>query len=68
MSDREKMAAWTLSLMVGSFLMIILNAVFEGRTIATVILVVATAVNAAHLTTTYREEMKVILSRMFWKK
>ncbi|NOU98784.1 hypothetical protein [Paenibacillus planticolens] len=66
MNDRNKMFAWTFSLVVGSIIMLVLNVLFYGSNFATVFLASTTAINAAYLSTTYRVETIKTLKKLFW--
>lgn len=68
MFDRKTMFAWSLSLFVGSFVMIILNLAFYGNSIATAILVASTAINGAALSSTYKYELIELLKKIFKSK
>ncbi|GGF76691.1 hypothetical protein GCM10010912_22250 [Paenibacillus albidus] len=56
------------SVAVGSIVMLILNLIFFGSSIATTILGASTALNCAVLSTFYREESLETLKRMFGKR
>lgn len=63
--DRDKMFAWTFSLVAGSLIMIVFNLIFYGSSIATIILAASTAINTAFLATTYKNESIDALKRIF---
>lgn len=56
------------SVAAGSIIMLILNLIFFGSSIATTILGASTALNCAVLATHYREESLETLKRIFGKQ
>lgn len=68
MRDRQTLFLFTFSLVVGSLVMIILNVIFYGSNFATMFLAASTAVNLAILLTTYWEDTKELMRKLFTKK
>lgn len=56
------------SVAVGSIIMLILNLIFFGNSIATMILGASTALNCAVLASSYREESVEALKRLFGRR
>jgi hypothetical protein len=64
----NKLFIFAFSSAIGSIVMIILNLIFYGNTLATGILAASTALNCAMLWTFHREETVDALKRIFWRK
>ena len=65
--NRNILFAWTFSLTVGSILMVVLNLIFYGSRPVTIVLLMITAINAAFLMTTYRNDTIKIFKDIFKK-
>jgi hypothetical protein len=59
--------AFSFSLFIGSIIMLVLNLIFYGNSMATLILAASSSFNFATLSTAYKKETIAALKRIFWR-